>query len=176
MAATMLGKSVIAKRIRSTWECRRGHGPRGGDRFVEESDCVLMLGTFMTDINLGIYTAKLDPGGCISATSEQLRIRHHHYHGVPLAEFIETLASGKPRRSCHCHRTPKPADVEPTDRITISRMIDRLDEQFDDETVVIADIGNALFASTNSSSSGKTEFSARLITRRWALPCRRRWA
>ncbi len=28
--------------------------------FVEESDCILLLGAFMTDINLGIYTAKLD--------------------------------------------------------------------------------------------------------------------
>ena len=30
-------------------------------RFVEESDCVLLLGAFMTDINMGIYTANLDP-------------------------------------------------------------------------------------------------------------------
>ena len=48
---------------------------------------MLLLGTFMTDINLGIYTANLDPGKCIYATSEQLRIRHHHYHDVLLADF-----------------------------------------------------------------------------------------
>jgi len=33
----------------------------------------LLLGAFMTDLNLGIFTAKLDPGRCIYATSEQLR-------------------------------------------------------------------------------------------------------
>ena len=30
-------------------------------QFVEDSDLVLMLGAFLSDINLGIYTAKLDP-------------------------------------------------------------------------------------------------------------------
>ena len=56
-----------------------------------------MLGTFMTDINLGIYTAKLDLGDCIYATSEQLRIRHHHYHDVRLDDFIATLVDREPQ-------------------------------------------------------------------------------
>ena len=42
-----------------------------------------MLGCFLTDINLGIFTANLDPSRCIDATSENLRIRHHHYRDVP---------------------------------------------------------------------------------------------
>ena len=66
-------------------------------QFVEESDCLILLGTFMTDLNLGIYTANLDPGKCIYATSEQLRIRHHHFHGVLLADFIRELAARKPQ-------------------------------------------------------------------------------
>ena len=28
---------------------------------VESADCLLMLGTFMTDVNLGVFTAELDP-------------------------------------------------------------------------------------------------------------------
>ena len=80
ITTTMLGKSVIPE----THPLYVGlyEGAMGNDevtQFVEESDCVLLLGTFMTDINLGIYTANLDPGKCIYATSEQLRIRHHHY-------------------------------------------------------------------------------------------------
>jgi indolepyruvate decarboxylase len=39
-------------------------------RFVEESDCVILLGEFMTDINMGIYTANLDPTRCVLANSE----------------------------------------------------------------------------------------------------------
>ena len=41
-------------------------------QFVEESDCVIILGAFMTDVNLGIYTANLDRAHSIYATSEKL--------------------------------------------------------------------------------------------------------
>ena len=68
MAATMLGKGVVAE----THPLYMGlyEGALGRDeitKYVEASDCVLMLGTFMTDINLGIYTAELDMADCISS-------------------------------------------------------------------------------------------------------------
>ena len=37
-------------------------------------------------------------------------------------------------------------------------MIDRLDEQLDDGTVVIADVGDSLFGATELTTHGKTEF------------------
>ena len=43
-------------------------------------------------------------------------------------------------------------------RITIRRMIDRLNQSLDDETIVIADIGDSLFASTRLQTQGRTEF------------------
>jgi indolepyruvate decarboxylase len=69
-------------------------------RFVEDGDCLLLLGAFMTDLNLGIYTANLDAGHCVYATSEQLRIRHHHYHNVVLEDFIDTLIRRSPQPPC----------------------------------------------------------------------------
>ena len=74
MAATMLGKGVVAETHPLYIGLYEGAlGREEVTKYVEESDCVLMLGTFMTDINLGIYTAKLDLADCIYATSEQLR-------------------------------------------------------------------------------------------------------
>ena len=145
-------------------------------QFVEESDCVILLGTFMTDINLGIYTANLDPGKCIYATSEQLRIRHHHFHGVLLADFIRGLAGREPQppRAAIAARAAslatKHSCFEPDEPITIRRLIARLNESLDDETVVIADIGDALFAATDLVIRGRPSSSARPITRRWAFP------
>ncbi len=88
ITTTMLGKSIIPE-IHPLF-VGLYEGAMGNDevtRFVEDSDCVIMLGTFMTDLNLGIYTANLDPGKCIYATSEQLRIRHHHFHNVLLSRL-----------------------------------------------------------------------------------------
>src|SRR5262249_38840656 len=106
IAATMLGKSVISEVHPLYVGLYEGAlGREDVTRFVEESDCVILLGTFMTDINLGIYTAKLDPAKCIYATSEQLRIRHHHFHGVQLGDFIRELAARRP--------TPPPRVLPP---------------------------------------------------------------
>ena len=132
-------------------------------RFIEESDCVVLLGTFMTDLNLGIYTANLDPGKCIYATSEQLRIHHHHYHGVLLGDFIRQLSAKKPTPPARPLPTvPTPAGEEfrldPEAPITIARLIERLNESLKEDTIVIADIGDSLFAATELVIRGRTEF------------------
>jgi indolepyruvate decarboxylase len=79
---------------------------------VESADCLLMLGCFMTDINLGIFTANLDPSKCIDATSEDLRIRHHHYQEVRLDDFIHGLID----RKLKVARTPVPRRANPSPR------------------------------------------------------------
>ena len=164
MAATMLGKGVVAEThplYMGLYEGALGHDEV--TKYVEASDCVIMLGTFMTDINLGIFTAELDLADCILATSEELRVRYHHYRDVRLEDYVRTLASRNPRPK----HTPPPAPTDlrkepfvlrPEKAITITQMIDRLDEQLDDETVVIADVGDALFGSTELTTRGRTEF------------------
>src|SRR5437016_9503962 len=67
-------------------------------RYVESSDCLIMLGAFMTDVNLGIYTAQLDPARSIYATSEKLSIRYHNYENVRFKDFVRGLLRAKFRR------------------------------------------------------------------------------
>jgi indolepyruvate decarboxylase len=164
IAATLLGKSVI----RETHPLYIGlyEGAMGRaevTQFVEDSDCLVLLGTFMTDLNLGIYTANLDPAKCIYATSEQLRIHHHHYHSVMLGAFISELTSRRP--SPPQRVIPKTLQYSPIEYklskdapITIERMIARLNQQIDDRTIVIADIGDSLFAATEIITHDRTDF------------------
>jgi indolepyruvate decarboxylase len=164
MTATMLGKSVISERhplFVGIYE-----GALGRDEvthFVEQSDCVLLLGEFMTDINMGIFTANLTPADCIYATSETLRISHHHYNNVLLGDFIKGLTAAD------IHSPPQtlpprlemqqgPFRVEPAKPITVRRLIARLNEALDDAMVVIADPGDALFASADLVIHRQTEF------------------
>src|SRR5262249_5381675 len=122
-------------------------------KYVEASDCVVMLGTFMTDINLGIYTAELDLGDCIYVTSEDCRVRYHHYHDVQLEDFVRGLIARHPRPKNPPPPAPKSFSkqkytLKPNDKITVKRLFDRLDEQLADGTVVIADVGDSLFGAT----------------------------
>ena len=164
VAATLLGKSVVPEKhpqYVGLYEGAMGHAEV--TKYIEESDCVLLLGAFMTDLNLGIFTANLDPSRCIYITSEQLRIRHHHYHGVPLDAFLDRVLACKPtpvKREIPANLRPKrtPFELQPDQPLSIRRLIARLDEQIDDNTVVIADIGDALFSATELTTHKSTEF------------------
>ena len=164
MVATMLGKGVVSETHPLYLGLYEGAlGNRAVTEYVEGSDCVLMLGTFMTDINLGIYTAQLDITQCIYVTSEQLRIRHHHYHDVRLDDFVRELICLAPKSTVPTGKPFPRVDkskfvLQPDAPITIARLIERLDEQIEDGTIVIADIGDALFAATELQTCGKTEF------------------
>ncbi len=163
---TMLGKGVIRETHPLYVGLYAGAlGRKEVTQFVEESDCVILLGTFMSDINLGIYTANLDPGRCIYATSERLQIRHHVYPNVQFEDFLRELIARRPTPPPR--EVPKWADyrqepfqLEPQRPISITRLIRRLNELIDEHTVVIADVGDAMFASTELVIHQRTEFLA----------------
>lgn len=135
IVSTLLGKSVISERHPLFLGLYEGAmGQAEVTRFVEESDPVLLLGTFMTDINLGLFTCNLDPERCIYATSEQLRIRHHHYDGVSLEDFLKELIKRQPEPPkrlipSDLHPVIRPYQLEKDQPMTISRLIERLNEQ-----------------------------------------------
>jgi indolepyruvate decarboxylase len=164
IAATILGKSVVPEKHPLYIGLYEGAMGRAEvTQFVEESDCVLLLGAFMTDLNLGIFTARLDPARCIYITSEQLRIRHHHYHDVPLETFLEKLSD----HQLSIVQRPIPPDLRPRQAafqlqpdapLTVRRIIAQLDQKIDDNTIVIADIGDALFSASELTIHQRTEF------------------
>lgn len=164
IAATVLGKSVIRETHPLYVGLYSGSmSAEGVSAYVEESDCILMLGTFMTDINLGIFTANLDPTDCIYATSEQLRIRHHHFHDVGLGDFVTELiqrnASPPVREIPSSLTIDRPTyAIDSEAKICVSRLFARLNEQLTEDTVVVADIGDSLFGATELVIQGQTEF------------------
>ncbi|MFM8574176.1 MAG: alpha-keto acid decarboxylase family protein, partial [Pirellula sp.] len=133
-------------------------------KYVEDSDCVLMLGAFMTDINLGIYTAKLEVRNVIYATSEQLQISYHQYPNVPLADFIGRIIEANPapaRRHIpdQLHlKKPHAFKVQHNQGLTVTRIVERINTQLDADTIVIADIGDALFASSELVIHERTDY------------------
>src|SRR5262249_28928968 len=57
-------------------------------KFVESSDCVILLGTFMTDIDFGNSSTPVDQGNTINITSSKLSIKHHNYEHVEMQDFL----------------------------------------------------------------------------------------
>jgi indolepyruvate decarboxylase len=163
MCATLLGKSVVSEKHPLYLGVYEGAMGRASvTEFVESSDCVILLGTFMTDINLGIFTARLDPGRAIYVTSEQLRIGHHHFHDVLLSDFVDGLAKaklkGKPKKSLPTRQDRKPGIYDDDDPVTIASLFDHINGVLDDGMVVVADVGDSLFAASDLTIHKHTEF------------------
>jgi indolepyruvate decarboxylase len=56
--------------------------------YVESSDCLILLGALMTDINFGIPTTPIEQSKSIYVTSEKLSIKHHNFENVLLQDFL----------------------------------------------------------------------------------------
>lgn len=165
VATTLLGKSVISEKHPLALGVYEGAMGRDSVRTtVESSDCVLLLGAFMTDINLGIYTASLDPGRCLSATSEMLRTGHHHFRDVLFEDFLNGLAKSKLKKRAKPKLPKRESLPEPPTKgkddvpVTVSTLFAELDQTLGDDHVVIADVGDSLFASSDLTIHKHTEF------------------
>ncbi len=163
VAATLLGKSVISEDhplYLGVYEGAMGHAEV--QRYVEGADCVLMLGCFMTDINLGIYTANLEPGRTIYATSERTSIRRHQFGEVPLPSFLQGLLQASWRRRPRPHLPPREPpwgeQAGGESRVTIRALFQRLNEFLTPDMVVIADPGDSLFGAADLTIHRRTEF------------------
>ncbi len=167
VAATVLGKSVIGEHHPFYLGIYEGAMGRDDVRqYVESSDCVILLGAFMTDINLGIYTARLDPARSIYATSEKLSIRYHTYEDVRFKDFIQGLLRLR-LRARKLGRIPRPPQITPhaalrsppsPKPITVRRLFERLNAFLSASTVVVADVGDALFGAADLFIRESTEF------------------
>ena len=167
ISTTMLGKSVVSERHPLFIGLYEGAiGNEEVTRFVEDSDLVLMLGAFLSDINLGIYTAKLDPDRCVYATSEELRISHHHYHHVGLKEYMEGLTAASLKvatreipTSLTVSLEQEPAEESDAQQpLRTSRLMAALNRRLDSDSIVVADVGDSLFAATELTIHDRGEF------------------
>ncbi|MDB6059379.1 MAG: pdc [Verrucomicrobiales bacterium] len=164
VAATIMGKSVVGESYPFYLGVYEGAmGREEVRKYVEESDCVLMLGAFMTDINLGIFTARLDPARSISATSEKISIRYHNFEGIRFKDFLRGLLKEKLKKRAVV-KIKRPELLPPIQKasgdkkITIKRLFQRLNAFLSDDTIVVADVGDALFGAADLFIHEHTEF------------------
>ncbi len=163
VASTPLSKSVISEHHPQYMGVYEGAIGREEVReYVESSDCLILMGTFMTDINLGMFTAHLDQGRSIYATSEKVYIHYHSYEDVSLGDFLKGLLQININKREHTD-SPHPESLQPLqpvagNKITIKYLYQRLNSFIDRNTVIIADTGDAMFAAMDMTIHKETKF------------------
>jgi indolepyruvate decarboxylase len=133
--------------------------------YVESADLVLMLGTFITDMSMGFYTAKLDRHRTILATTERVTVQYHNYESIQFREFLESLAMVriKPKKFKHPspHVEPKRlTKKELANNLTMLTVFRILSSHLDERCCVVADIGDAIFGAVGIRSARQPQFVA----------------
>ena len=99
IAATLLSKSVISEtNPLYIGVYSGGLSEPVTQEYVESSDCVILLGAFLSDVFMGMNTAKLDRRNTILANTEKMRVGLHAYEQVLLKDFLEGLQQRKIRQ------------------------------------------------------------------------------
>lgn len=168
VVATVLSKSVISEvhpLYLGVYEGAMGH--ESVREYVESSDCLILLGALMTDINFSISPTPIEQSNSIYVTSEKLSIRHHNFDNVLLQDFLTSLIEAPlaikdfvlvGKQSNTNNNNNKHFSVVRDQKITVKRLFERLNFSITDSSIVIADVGDSLFGSLDLTIHGQTDF------------------
>ena len=185
VVSTVLSKSVISEDhplFLGLYEGAMGH--QSVRDYVESSDCLILLGALMTDIDFSISPTPIEQSKSIYVTSEKLSIKHHNFENVLLQDFLTSLIEaplgrknattmGKQNQDIndvrrnndynslyHANVNNKTLDFAAikNERITIKRLFECLNLSITDNVIVIADVGDSLFGALDLTIHGQTEF------------------
>ncbi len=166
IAATLLSKSVISEQNPLYLGVYAGglSDPQTQQR-VEESDCLIMLGAFITDMFLGLNTAKLERKNAILATTEETRIGLRRYDKIVFKEFLEKLLYSNltPRLRQEKPILPPAAPMptsKPEDPVSVEAFFALLARHLPEDATLVCDTGDALIGASTLRTSKRNNFLA----------------
>jgi indolepyruvate decarboxylase len=173
VVSTVLSKSTISEDHPCYLGVYEGAmGFRSVREYVESSDCIILLGALMTDINFGISPTPIEQSRSIYVSSEKLSIKHHNFENIALNNFLVSLIdsrlekrtprsiekNGDKSRNNSRHARYKHFVAKKNQKITVKRLFERLNSSITSNTIVIADVGDSLFGALDLTIHGQTEF------------------
>ena len=168
VVATVLSKSVISEDHPSYLGVYEGAmGYQSVREYVESSDCLILLGALMTDINFGISRTPIEQSKSIYVTSEKLSIKYHNFENVLLQDFLTSLIEAPLERKDFVlvekqgnvkNNNKKHFSAARNQKITVKRLFERLNFSITDNRIVIADVGDSLFGALDLTVHGQTDF------------------
>jgi indolepyruvate decarboxylase len=168
VVATVLSKSVISEvhpLYLGVYEGAMGH--ESVREYVESSDCLILLGALMTDINFSISPTPIEQSSSIYLTSEKLTIKHHNFDNILSQDFLASLIEAPlaikdfvlvGKQSNTNNYNNKHFSVARNQKITVKHLFERLNFSITDSSIIIADVGDSLFGSLDLTIHGQTDF------------------
>lgn len=157
VATTLLGKTVISEHHRQAIGVYEGGMSRKEIRdIVERADVLLCVGAWISDICLGVNTGRLEGRHMILANSGRLKISQHVYEHVWIGDVVAGVADRMPKGGLKHPPFKSVAELidpsftaEPGRRLTVDRVMKRINAFVGNETTVIAETGDSIVAAAD---------------------------
>jgi TPP-dependent 2-oxoacid decarboxylase len=176
MVSTFLGKSAVAESDPLYLGIYAGIvADESVRKYVESSDCVILIGVLLTDIDLGSNTANLVPDKMLTINSDSCTINNQTF-----SVGMELLFQITKNQLLQHDRSLAPASlIERTpmfeakqQKIRAKRLFEAIGSFLDKDTILIADIGDAVCGCLGSHKSGKTFSFSSILLLPWLFDSR----
>jgi indolepyruvate decarboxylase len=164
IASTLLGKSIIREDHPLYVGVYSGLVARDEVKeFVNQTDCLLILGSILSDVeDLDARSSLFSDGHTIHATADRVAIKHHRYDSIRFQDFVKALAGAHlpsfPKRPLPAFTASDEPLLPAHASVTLNGVFRHLDTILNEKTLVIADVGESLFASVDLRVHRRFEF------------------
>jgi indolepyruvate decarboxylase len=116
--------------------------------FVESCDCILAIGTILSDTNMGMFTAKLDKSRIINIMPSNVHIGHANYTNLKMVDVLRELVKRLHKRSDVIGpvvESPTMPKVDASSPITADYLYTIYKKFFKLEDIIIVDSGTSFY-------------------------------
>ncbi len=116
--------------------------------FVESCDCILAIGAVLSDVNMGMFTAKLDKSRIIDIMPSSVHIGYTDYINVKMIDVLVELARRLNKRTDirgPVARHPVIPEVNTEDPITADYLYGKYAEFFKPDDIIIVDSTSSFY-------------------------------
>jgi indolepyruvate decarboxylase len=154
VASTLLSKSIISEAHPLAIGVYSGPlSDASVQKYVEDSDCIIMLGAYITDVWFGFMGSieKLNRKNAIVATTEKMQVKSRTYENVVLKEFLSKLREAPitPRKLGELPKNlpaPKPLTSDERQQpLSMESFFRIVGLHLEENSTIVCDTGDSLF-------------------------------
>lgn len=143
--------------------------------FVESCDCILTIGSFLSDNNTGMFTAKLDESRIISIMPSDVQIGYAGYTNLKMSDVLGELSRRIHKRTDikgPAAKSLKEPKVNACDPITADYLYAKYAKFFRSEDVIVVDSGTSVYGLLPVFLPKGTQFHSQILWGAigWATP------
>ncbi|ADI38984.1 alpha-keto acid decarboxylase family protein [Waddlia chondrophila] len=119
--------------------------------YVESADAIFVLGVALNEIETGMQTANLNAKQKVLASSERIKVNHHHYPRVSMHALVNGLASldlnlrFRSDYPAYIDRRLPPFKAVNDKKTSVQRLFECLQGFLRAEHLIVCDFGDSLF-------------------------------